>query len=440
MRTNEELQQDLGQTGKAPKEWTPVKLSSCLIGRPKNGYSPKEVDEWTGKLMLGLGCLTADGYKPNQLKNAPSNNPQFDRALLHDGDLLISRANTRELVGLVGIYKSTGYPCIYPDLMMRLTPRSHVFPEFLELVLRSNSVRRQIKAQASGTSGSMVKINSNIVMGINVNLPPLSEQRFILEILDTLDDTIQATEQLIAKLKQMKQGLLHDLLTRGINENGELRDPERHPEQFKDSPLGRIPTEWEISALGNVGRLVTGNTPPSSRQDSWGDSLPFITPADITADGELLDSSRKLSAQGVRCVRPLPKNSILVVCIGSTIGKIAFADFACATNQQINAVIPEGDSHPKFLYSAIRSQIRQLFALSGLQAVPIVNKRMFGTVRIALAPPLEQHEIAKRVSSTEDRLSTETQLLQKLKITKKGLMDDLLTGKVRVTKLKEGQQ
>ncbi len=72
-------------------------------------------------------------------------------------------------------------------------------------------------------------------------LPPLPEQRRIAEILDTLDEAIRKTEQVIAKLQQMKQGLLHDLLTRGIDDNGELRDPERHPEQFKDSPLGRIP-------------------------------------------------------------------------------------------------------------------------------------------------------------------------------------------------------
>ena len=79
--------------------------------------------------------------------------------------------------------------------------------------------------------------------------PRLPEQRQIAAILDTIDDAIRKTEQIIAKLKQVKRGLLHDLLTRGIDDNGELRDPERHPEQFKDSPLGRIPKEWEITTL-----------------------------------------------------------------------------------------------------------------------------------------------------------------------------------------------
>ncbi len=76
-----------------------------------------------------------------------------------------------------------------------------------------------------------------------LKLAPLREQKLISVVLDTIDEGIRNTEQIIAKLGQVKQGLLHDLLTRGIDDNGELRDPTRHPEQFKDSALGRILTE-----------------------------------------------------------------------------------------------------------------------------------------------------------------------------------------------------
>jgi len=82
-----------------------------------------------------------------------------------------------------------------------------------------------------------------------------AERSAIAYILDTADEAIVKTETLIAKLKAIKQGLLHDLLTRGLDENGELRDPERPPEQFKDSPLGLIPGEWEVLPLEKVGTL-----------------------------------------------------------------------------------------------------------------------------------------------------------------------------------------
>ncbi len=112
----------------------------------------------------------------------------------------------------------------------------------------------------------MILISSSTLREFAVPLPPLPEQRRIAEILDTLDEAIRKTEQVIAKLQQMKQGLLHDLLTRGIDENGELRDPERHPEQFKDSPLGRIPREWEVAPLENLADNLRRRRIPFRRQ------------------------------------------------------------------------------------------------------------------------------------------------------------------------------
>ena len=118
-------------------------------------------------------------------------------------------------------------------------------------------------------------------------LPPLPEQRRIAEILDTLDEAIRKTEQVIAKLQQMKQGLLHDLLTRGIDDNGELRDPDRHPEQFKDSPLGRIPREWEVATA--TSRCYTPVRTARSRDEPYR-SWVLVAPDHIeSGTGRLLD-------------------------------------------------------------------------------------------------------------------------------------------------------
>jgi len=78
---------------------------------------------------------------------------------------------------------------------------------------------------------------------------PRNVQAYVATVLDTVDEAITKTEAVIAKLKQVRAGLLHDLLTRGLDEHGQLRDPIAHPEQFKDSPLGRIPREWMVSPL-----------------------------------------------------------------------------------------------------------------------------------------------------------------------------------------------
>ena len=199
-------------SGWIPNEWEAGVLTDWLQCSPKNGYSPPESGEWTGTLMLGLGCLTKHGFIPSQLKNAPSGDPRIQKALLSDGDLLISRANTRETVGFVGRYRNIGLPCSYPDLMMRLTIVDSSNPEFMEYVLRSGGVRKQIQAAANGTSESMVKINANTVKGLKVALPRLDEQLQILDHLRSITGRIDCEVQSNIKLRKQKNGLMDDLL------------------------------------------------------------------------------------------------------------------------------------------------------------------------------------------------------------------------------------
>lgn len=199
--------------GWIPREWSYGPLGNWLNGKPKNGYSPQEAGEWTGVQMLGLGCLTKEGFSAIQLKPAPAGDRGLERALLNEGDLLISRANTRELVGLVGVYRDVCTPCTYPDLMMRLMPSEETSAEFLQLVLQSSKVRRQIQAAASGTSESMVKISSSIVTGLKVVIPKSDEQSVILCRTKALNGRLQSELQGLEVLRAIKTGLMNDLLT-----------------------------------------------------------------------------------------------------------------------------------------------------------------------------------------------------------------------------------
>ncbi len=97
-------------------------LGGYLLVPPKNGYSPVAASESTGEYMLGLGCLTSRGFVPRQLKHSPLGDPRLHRFRLRDGDVLVSRSNTRDLVGLAGVFRDVAAPCYYPDLMMRLVP------------------------------------------------------------------------------------------------------------------------------------------------------------------------------------------------------------------------------------------------------------------------------------------------------------------------------
>ncbi len=199
--------------GWIPKEWSFGSLSEFLLGGPKNGYSPKEVNEWSGLYAIGLGCLTTEGFNPNQLKIVGLGDSQCREALLQDGDLLFSRSNTRELVGLCGIYRDVGGPCIYPDLMMRIRPSGRTSSQFLESLLLSPLMRVRITSAAVGTSGSMVKLNSRSVLRLELAMPEKDEQTHILKFIQTQREVLTSLEYDLDKLRQQKQGLMQDLLT-----------------------------------------------------------------------------------------------------------------------------------------------------------------------------------------------------------------------------------
>lgn len=199
--------------GRIPVEWDVVQVGDILTQDPKNGYSPKESEPFTGTLMLGLGCLAVNGFNPAQLKNAPADDPRLKAALLNDGDFLISRSNTRELVGLVGIFKEIGIACLYPDLMVRLRFDHTVSSEFMEHAFRHHILRMQITGGAVGTSESMVKINSQLIKSCRFLRPPRDEQNSILRLLGQAAKTIVMTSENMEKLHLLKRGLMCDLLT-----------------------------------------------------------------------------------------------------------------------------------------------------------------------------------------------------------------------------------
>ena len=297
----------------------------------------------------------------------------------------------------------------------------------------------ELRRVAQGTT--FEAIGKKELSSLNLLVPPKSERHLIAQILDTLDTQIRQTEALIAKLERIKQGLLADLLTRGIDHNGQLRlAPDQAPNRYKDSPLGWIPREWEIAYVGEVGDVVTGSTPPSSDPSAWGDALPFFTPSDVVDYVPMQTAERAISDRGRQYVRKIPSGSTLVVCIGSTIGKVGFTARPGATNQQINAVLPTSAWNDYFVFQAVLTYVDQILLWAGLQAVPIVNKSTFSRMLIPQPRLDEQTAISEKIRSVDNRIFDERSAITKLSKEKSGLMDELLIGRVRVTPLLEAKE
>jgi len=289
-------------------------------------------------------------------------------------------------------------------------------------------------------------LNRHDAYALKVLVPPLAEQHRIAEMLDAADEAIRQMERVIAKLKAVKAGLLHDLLTRGLDEHDHLRDPQAHPEQFKDSPLGRIPRRWELAILGSVivrsgGLVQTGPFGSQLHAEEYTtEGIPVIMPQDIQDSRVVEDQiahipSRKATVLARHRVIP---NDVVFARRGD-LSRCAFigqreTGWLCGTGCLLVRP-PEKVIDGYWLsatYQHSRSQ-RQIAARAVGSTMVNLNTSLLASLMIAKPPYDEQVAIIKTLNAYDSCMHAEEAELAKLRQVKHGLMDDLLTGRVRVS-------
>jgi len=293
---------------------------------------------------------------------------------------------------------------------------------------------------------TQANINGAIVRAHEVPLPPIGDQVAIRQVLDTLDTTIRQTEAIIEKLKQVKHGLLHDLLTRGIDANGELRPPQSQaPDLYKDSALGWIPKEWEVRCLSECAEISSRVTLGRELAGHGVVELPYLRVANVQ-DGYV-------DLREVKSVRVLRSEIDRYALLDGDVLMNEGGDFdklgrgtvwraqiqPCLHQNHVFRVRCNRDMLlPDFLAAYSASQRgKTFFLLSSKQSTNLasINSTQLKGFPIARPGGGEQRQIVERIHTVDCRVCSESRALQKLEAIKSGLMDDLLTGRVRVTPL-----
>jgi len=194
---------------------------------------------------------------------------------------------------------------------------------------------------------------------------------------------------------------------------------------------GKIPANWSRKQVRELGAVVTGGTPSTHISEYWNGDIPWITPTDISNQRDLYESERMISDAGLRAIRALPPNTVLVTCIAS-IGKNAVLRTVGASNQQINAVIPNESNNVDFLFYLFESAKTYLAASAGTTATSIVSKATFQNLEFTIPPLPEQRAIAEALSDVDALLSGLDRLIAKKRDLKQAAMQQLLTGQTRL--------
>ncbi len=268
----------------------------------------------------------------------------------------------------------------------------------------------------------------------------ITEQTTIASILSKCDTAIAHTEALIAKYSQIKTGLMQELLTKGIDENGNIRSEATHA--FKDSPLGRIPKEWECEPIENIYDLKSGITPLRSNNKYFSEEgYNWVKTLDLN-EAYLFSTEEKVTQYALdnTSLKMMPINSILIAMYGGweQIGRTAILKNEAGTNQAItclsNPKRKMNEDYVQFILQQFRYKWKQ-FAVS-TRKDPNITKTDIKNFFLLIPNDIEeQNIISERILNTMKLVTQHEQHLHKLYSLKTGLMQDLLSGWVRVNNL-----
>lgn len=262
-------------------------------------------------------------------------------------------------------------------------------------------------------------------------LPPLPEQKKIAHILSTVQRAIEAQERIIQTTTELKKALMHKLFTEGLRN-----------EPQKQTEIGPVPESWDVVEIGDLGKCVTGST-PKTKVESFYDppSEDFIAPADLGARRYVYDSEKKISPEGMDTIRPILKNAVMCVCIGSSIGKVGMSyREKSATNQQINSIICKKDRDPEFVYYLLSNHWEYWKSFATCGPVPILSKGRFTSIVVAIPSSVEeQRAIAKPLVALETKVEVAEKKVAALRDLFRTLLHELMTAKTRVHKLDLGK-
>ena len=186
--------------------------------------------------------------------------------------------------------------------------------------------------------------------------------------------------------------------------------------------------EWKKCIIQDYGEVVTGNTPPTNNAEYYNNgSYLWASPADLGINKNVTDTKTKLSLSGFKKTRNVPKGSVLVTCIGSTIGKMGMATETMSSNQQINSVVVNDKNNSDFVYYAICRAFPRYLSEVGVQAVPILSKSNFEKLPNYTTSRDEQNKIGYFLSLLDERIATQNKIIEDLKKLKSAICEKLFS-------------
>ncbi|MEQ3725058.1 restriction endonuclease subunit S [Alcanivorax sp.] len=400
-----------------PEGWSVAKVGE--LSTVKRGASPRPIQDpkwWGGKIgWVRISDVTSSRKYLTRTTQYLSDEGVSKSIQIPVGEVILSICATIGRPIIVGVNACIHDGFVWFDRLKEFIDREYWY-YFLASKEEYLSGQRQ-----SGTQGNL---NTSIVAELECLLPPLPEQQKIAAILSSVDDVIEKTRAQIDKLKDMKTGMMQELLTKGIGHAA-----------FKDSPVGRIPEGWDVVLLDDVATRGSGHTPSKSKAEYWNGGIDWVSLSDTNKLDRLYISAtaKSISEKGVKnSSAVIHPPGIVVLSRDAGIGKSAITTKEMAVSQHFIVWHCSDRLDNHFLYYVMQF-LKPLFENIAMgSTIKTIGLSFFKKLTVPLPSLDEQRKIAGSLKSIDQRIfATERKVAQNCKM-KKALMQDLLTGKVRV--------
>jgi len=424
--------------GKIPVDWEVVGLGE-LAAPIKNAFSD---GPFGSNLKLedyvdsGIPVLQGKNITKNRLEwfdirfVTKKKAKEHSRSLATIGDILMTKIGTVGCVAIVNDLRGYEYALIPANLMKITLDRNKVNANFLYQFLLWPITRRRIVDVSSQTAQPALSLKT--MKTFEIVCPTLPEQKKIAEILAIVDESIEKTNQIIEKTKEAQKGLMQKLLTCGIGHT-----------KFKKTEVGEIPEEWEVIKLGTLTETITKGTTPTTYGFNFTESgTNFVKVESIDEDGNFIwENIPHISEEANKALnRSILRESDILFSIAGALGRVAIVnkDLLPANTNQALAIIrleKNGIAIVGYLKYYLMGPIIQGYieriAVQSAQAN--LSLKQVNDLLLSLPPLHEQKQIADILSSIDAEIEKETTYGKDLENLKKGLMQVLLTGKIRVS-------
>jgi len=413
------------EIGGLPKEWEIVELGNEKVAIfVKSGSTPlKRMQKyWNGNISF---VTQRDMTKVNKYLFETS--AKITELGLKSSNLFLVPKNSilLSMYGTIGKVVVNKNPvAVSQNIAAIILNSKNVDQEYIFYLIKYYSFQFEKQVKTS----TMRHLNVQIIKQMRLPLPSYQEQQKIASILSTVDESIQKTDDIIAKTERLKKGLMQELLKRGIGHK-----------EFKDTEIGRIPKEWEVRKISDLFDVITGTTPSTRMEKYWnGGSINWLTPTDLSKLKETIyinHSERKITEVALKetTLTIMPKYSI-IISTRAPVGYIAVIQEPSTFNQGCKGLIPKRHDGivPEFYCYYLIGQKQTLENLSGGSTFKELAKEKLLNLNIPFPPSKEQQKIAEIISAVNKKLEILKQEKAKLERIKQWFMEELLSGRIRV--------